>query len=301
MTQLLDPKLDYIFKNVFGVEKNKAVLRSFLNALLKGKPYIEDLHLDNTDITKVLGENKGSRLDIKATSDDGTVLNIEIQCRNSGEIPQRAFHYLANMMPSTIKPGGSYRGANVISIWILGENVTNRQDAISDAYMTFQPNGADPYQVLTDCARIIFLELQKFNVKDADTHDLLTGWISFLKDPIVMDDVFLQVEEVKQAMSTLKYISADDEVRAIADILQKTINDYNSEMTVAIETGLAKGLEEGLAKGLAEGQAKGKAEGKAEGLRITAASMLKDGVPTAAISKYTGLSVSEIEALQTHS
>jgi predicted transposase YdaD len=36
-------------------------------------------------------------------------------------------------------------------------------------------------------------------------------------------------------METLKYISADDETRAIANLRQKTINDHNSEMTVARE------------------------------------------------------------------
>ncbi|MDR0753521.1 MAG: Rpn family recombination-promoting nuclease/putative transposase, partial [Holosporaceae bacterium] len=33
MTDLLDPKLDYIFKNIFGVEKNKPLLISLLNSL----------------------------------------------------------------------------------------------------------------------------------------------------------------------------------------------------------------------------------------------------------------------------
>jgi predicted transposase/invertase (TIGR01784 family) len=74
-------------------------------------------------------------------------------------------------------------------------------------------------------------------------------------------------------METLKYISADPETRAIADLRQKTINDRNSEITVARE------------------------EGKAEGKRETALTMLKDGMLTCTISKYTGLSVEEIESL----
>jgi predicted transposase/invertase (TIGR01784 family) len=57
MTNLLDPKLDYIFKNIFGVEKNKSILISFLNALLKGNPKIRDIQLENTDIAKILSKN----------------------------------------------------------------------------------------------------------------------------------------------------------------------------------------------------------------------------------------------------
>jgi predicted transposase/invertase (TIGR01784 family) len=281
MTALLDPKLDYIFKTIFGQEDRKSLLISFLNALFKGTPTIKDITLENTDITKILETNKASRLDIKATSDDGTKLDIEIQCKNSGEIPQRAFYYLANMVPMTVHSGDSYHGPNVIGIWILGENVTKRQNAISDAYMTFQKNHPDPYQIMTDSARIIFIELSKFNPMNEDAKDLLTAWLSFLKDPVLMNDAFLEIREVKKAMDTLRYISGDYEDRAIADIQRKTINDYNSQMTVARETGWAEGI----------------AEGKAEKAREAAIVLLAEGLSADVISRCTGLSIEEINAL----
>jgi predicted transposase/invertase (TIGR01784 family) len=278
MTQLLDPKLDYIFKTIFGAEDKKPLLISFLNALFKGCPYIKDLTLENTDIPKILKTNKASRLDVKATTDDGTKLDIEIQCNNTGEIPQRAFHYLANMVPMTLQSGESYNGPNVIGIWILGEAVTDRQNAISNAYMTFQPNFPDPYQIMTDSARIVFIELPKFNPKDADAKDLLTGWLSFLKDPVLMDRVFLQDKAVNEAMETLQYISADDDVRAIADLMRRTANDRNSEMTVAREEGRAEGL--------------------ANKAREAALAMLADGLSVEKVSSYTGLSVAEVQSLR---
>ncbi|GHT97881.1 hypothetical protein FACS1894126_2740 [Alphaproteobacteria bacterium] len=237
MTNLLDPKLDFVFKNIFGIEENESVLVSFLNTLLKGNPPIKSLVLENTDIAKILEDDKASRLDIKATCDNGTRLDIEIQIKNTGEIPQRAFHYLANMMPHIVKANESYNGPKVIGIWILGENVTKRKNAISEAYMTFQPQDPDPYQIMADSARIFFIELPKFNPKNADMHDLLTGWLSFLQDPLLMDKSFLEIDEVQRAMDRLKYISADPETRALADLRQKTINDYNSAMTVAREEG----------------------------------------------------------------
>jgi predicted transposase/invertase (TIGR01784 family) len=118
---LLDPKQDFVFKNIFGKESGKPSLISLLNSLFNENPRIKDLHFDNTDIAKILEEDKASRLDIKATADDNTILDIEIQVRNTGEIPQRAFHYLANMMPHVVKTNESYKGPRVIGIWILGE------------------------------------------------------------------------------------------------------------------------------------------------------------------------------------
>jgi predicted transposase/invertase (TIGR01784 family) len=279
---LLDPKQDFVFKNIFGKEDGKPCLISLLNSLFNNNPHIKELHFDNTDIAKILEEDKASRLDIKATADNDVMLDIEIQVKNTGEIPQRAFHYLANMMPHVVKSNESYKGPHVIGIWIMGENVTDRQNAISEAYMTFQPQDPDPYQIMTDSARIFFIELPKFNPKNADKRDLLTGWLSFIKNPCFMDDSYLNVKEIRDAMETLKYISADPETRAIADLRQKTINDHNSEITVAREEGIAIGEERGELKGKRE----------------TACTMLADGVPAATVSKYTGLSIEEIESLK---
>ncbi|MDR1236073.1 MAG: Rpn family recombination-promoting nuclease/putative transposase, partial [Holosporaceae bacterium] len=199
MMSLLDPKQDFVFKNIFDKENGKPSLISLLNSLFNENPRIKDLHFDNTDIAKILEEDKASRLDIKATADDNTILDIEIQVRNTGEIPQRAFHYLANMMPHVVKTNESYKGPHVIGIWILGENVTNRQNAISDAYMTFQPQDPDPYQIMTDSARIFFIELQKFDPKNADKRKLRDGWLSFLQNPCFMDASFLKIKEINDA------------------------------------------------------------------------------------------------------
>ena len=66
---LYDPKKDYIFKTLFGKEKNKDLLISLLNSILRGNPVIKDLTLHNTELAKILEKDKSSRLDISAISD----------------------------------------------------------------------------------------------------------------------------------------------------------------------------------------------------------------------------------------
>jgi predicted transposase/invertase (TIGR01784 family) len=297
VTTLLDPKLDYIFKNIFGVKEYEHLLIAFLNALLKGNPPIKNLVLTSTEFPKIFKDDKASRLDVRATCNDDTEIDIEIQIKNTGEIPERACHYVANMVPGTIGANQSYKAARVIGIWILGENVIDGPDAISEAYMTFQPTAHVPYRIMTDTMRVIFVELEKFNPKDADAQDLLTAWLSFLKDPLLLDDVFLKIEEVKNAMDRLKYISSDKEVRVSADLRQKTINDRNSEFTVATEKGIAIGKEEGIAIGEKKGIAIGEKKGKAEGAKESAIRMLKKNISLNDISEFTGLSIEEIKSL----
>ncbi|MDR1208485.1 MAG: Rpn family recombination-promoting nuclease/putative transposase [Holosporales bacterium] len=274
VTTLLDPKLDYIFKNIFGVKKYEHLLISFLNALLKGNPLIKKLVLTNTEFPKIFKDDKACRLDVRATSNDDTEIDIEIQIKNTGEIPERACHYIANMVPGTIGANQSYKAARVIGIWILGENVINGPDAISEADMTFQPTAHVPYRIMADTMRIIFVEREKFNAKDADAQDLLTAWLSFLKDPLLLDEVFFKIKEVKDAMDRLKYISSDKEVRANADLRLRTLNDRNSEITVATEKGITIGKKE------------------------SATRMLKKNISLNDIFEFTGLSVEEIKSLK---
>ena len=79
---LLDPKIDFIFKNIFGAEKNSRILISFLNSVLKSSNPIKSVEIKNTDIEKAFVEDKFSRLDVKATTSNDEIVNIEIQLKN---------------------------------------------------------------------------------------------------------------------------------------------------------------------------------------------------------------------------
>ena len=64
---LLDPKVDFVFKNIFGSSNHPEILISFLNATLKPKKKIVSVDINKTDIEKQYIEDKYSRLDVKAT------------------------------------------------------------------------------------------------------------------------------------------------------------------------------------------------------------------------------------------
>ena len=80
-------------------------------------------------------------------------------------------------------------------------------------------------------------------------------------------------------MDRLKYISADDYVRAIADLRQRDENNRISEKTVAEEKGKAEGLAEGENKKAVE----------------VAKNLLKMGLNIEQVSEATGLSPDEVK------
>ncbi len=64
--EILSPKIDFVFKRIFGNERNPKILISFLNAVIKPEDLIKSVQIMNTDIEKESIEDKFSRLDIKA-------------------------------------------------------------------------------------------------------------------------------------------------------------------------------------------------------------------------------------------
>ena len=300
-TTLLDIQSDYIFKRVFGVEKNKKLLISLINSILKGNPTVTDLEIRNTEISKIVKNNLTIYLDIKAEISPQEFVDIEIQVRNTGEIMERAVQYLAEILTLNCrkltekeKEAGqrqTYKYPKVIGIWIMGENVTDRKDAVNEACVAFPPTERDKYQIITDKLRIFFVELQKFHPKHIDRKNMLDVWMAFLKNPL--NDDIQDVPEVKEALDTLKEISADKDEREIYYLRQHTEFGYLSEKNVAVQKAKAEGEQLGAEKE----RAKAEKEKKAEKIE-SAKKMLSDGLSIELVSKYSGLSVEEIKKLQ---
>ena len=280
--RLFDPKEDFIFKMIFGIEENKSILISLLNSILKGKPYINDVTLENTEISKIFKDGKSSRLDILATDDNGIKYDIEMQCRKTKDIINRTLYYASKSFAKDLKKNEDYNKSRVISIWIFGENITERIEPISEALMTFQPNQRDKYGIMTDNIRIIYLELNKYIVSDENIKYKLSKWVDFLKDPINLNKDTVEDKDIDKARKTLEYISTSKEERIIIEKIVEGRNDYYSSNTIAREEGKEEGLKEGE---------------KNKSIEI-AKNMLKEGLDVNLISKLSGLSVDEINKIK---
>jgi predicted transposase/invertase (TIGR01784 family) len=91
--KLLDPKIDYVFKRIFGEKGDENILMSLINSILKGNPVINELKLLNTEYPKEGVITKGCQFDILAKTDNGTTINIEMQYRNNKNINDRIVYY----------------------------------------------------------------------------------------------------------------------------------------------------------------------------------------------------------------
>ena len=115
------PKIinDYIFKKIFSKKGNESILKDFLIAVLN-MPIEEVETKAEVSLEKQLEENKLGRLDILATLDDNTNVNIEVQILNKYNFIDRTIYYWSGLYYNELKAGEDYtQGKRTITINIL--------------------------------------------------------------------------------------------------------------------------------------------------------------------------------------
>ncbi|MHB1407771.1 MAG: Rpn family recombination-promoting nuclease/putative transposase, partial [Desulfitobacteriaceae bacterium] len=139
--ELIDLKIDYAFKLVFGREGQEPVLAALLNAILKpplGKE-IESLTYTNSELGGDNAEDKESRLDIRVVTEDKRHINIEIQLKNEHDMTKRSLYYWAKLYSRQLFEGMAYEQLNpTITINILNFNYLKETDQFHSAFHLYE-------------------------------------------------------------------------------------------------------------------------------------------------------------------
>ncbi len=287
---LLPPTSDFVFCRIFGSEKHKPVLISLLNAILKGRPHVKDVQIDPTEHKRTSIDGKTVVLDIKATIDDGTIVNVEMQCINTGSIFARSIYNQATIVrDNTIITGQSYDEIpKIISIWIMNESITTRKECMHEAVYMFKKNGEDDIEIMTDVTRHFFIELPKLDLEPQKVlNDIFSAWMAFIKDPkTIPQELLTQEPTIQEAFEELEYLSHDKQSRVDYNDRLKALCDFNSANKKSKE----EGIEEGMEIGREEGMMNAKIE--------VARNLLNMGLSIKKISQGTGLPEEDIQEIQ---
>ena len=303
MRGLLDPKMDFVFKNIFGSEKHPNILISFLNATLKPKDLITEVEIKNTDLNKGYIEDKFSRLDVKATTSNNEIINIEIQLKNEYNMIKRSLYYWSKLYSEQLNEGEDYSLLKrTICINILNFKYLKTRMFHS----VYRMKEIHTNEELSDIQEIHFIEIPKLE-DGSDEKDMLVAWIEFLKNPESekVRSLEMSVDEIREAKDELIKMSNDDTERELYEMRAKTLRDKISALNEAEIKGIKKGREEGRKEGIEEGRKEGIEEGIKEGIEKgeknkaieIAKSLINLGLDKEAISKSTGLDLCEVEKL----
>ena len=287
MTDLLSPKVDFVFKRIFGNENHPEILISFLNAVIKPESPIKSIKIKNNDIEKEHIEDKYSRLDIKAITDKEEHINIEIQVKNEYNMIKRSLYYWSKMFENQIVEGDDYdKLSRTVCINVLNFKYL-KNDRFHNAYRLKE---LDTNEELTDTIELHFIEIPKLRkINNADeVVDMLEAWVSFIQNPNseIVDKLEMTRDEIREAKTQLIRMSADSEERYRYEKRQESMLEKNSSINNAEK----KGIEIGIAKGIEEGKLNAKLE--------IAKKAIENNLDNNTIQLLTGLEISEIQKLR---
>ena len=303
---------DDVFKLVFGRESTKDVMIEFLNQVIPDRKIV-DLEFIDKEMHPVERDAKGVVYDMFCKTDSGARIIVEVQRRKQPFYPERAIYYSTFQIQRQVEAGAdTYDFLPVYVINILNFKMDGNKDQ-ADVKSVYRLYEETTQRLLTDRVTFIFIELPKFK-KSIDELDgnVLEGMYFCFKNMAVLEECpkVLTHQIFRKIFEVSELYNMDQDTRDKVIHKMTTERDLRNQMAYArqeaIEEGLAEGRAEGLAEGRAEGRAQGLAEGLAEGLAQglaeglaqVARKMLTDGVPAEKISKYTGLSIEDVEALK---
>ena len=250
---LLNPKIDFVFKKIFGSEEHPEILISFLNAVLKPKKPIVSVEIKNSDLEKEYIEDKFSRLDVKALTSNKEIINIEIQLKNEYNMIQRSLYYWSKLYEEQLSEGDRYdKLSRTVCINILDFKYL-KNDRFHNGYRLKE---IETNEELTDLQEIHFIEIPKLKRLESTEEivDLLEGWVEFLRDPEseVIRKLEMSNKEIREAKDELYRLSRNSKERELYYLREKSLRDEISALANAKEKGLKEGLKQGLFEGKLE-------------------------------------------------
>lgn len=284
---IMSPKVDFVFKLIFGDEKNKDLLIAFLSAVL-GIPEeeFEGIEIMNSELLREFAEDRKGILDVRAKTKQGKQIDIEIQILPTEFMPERTLFYWSKMYTSQVKPGDTYDLLKkCITINIVDFKCTPLKKLYSRYHLTEDDTG---YQ-LTDILEVHFLEVVKLADVDIprDKNDSVVEWMEFLdaKSKGVMEMLAEKNQKIKKAYDVLQIISKDEKARMVYEAREAELRDQLTRVKSAEN------------KGRAEGRVEGREEGRVEGKAEVAKNLLNLGMEISLVAKATGMTEEEVKEL----
>ncbi|WP_281201105.1 Rpn family recombination-promoting nuclease/putative transposase [Orenia metallireducens] len=273
---------------MFGSQKHPEILIAFLNGVFGSKgteEEIVDVQIENPDIDKDWEDDKFSRLDVKATTNNNMKVNIEIQLKNQYNMKKRTLYYWSKLFESQMKAGDPYdKLQKTVTINILDFEYLLSNSRYHNTYILKEK---ETNEVLTDLQEIHFIELPKldeeqFKGKEINIveKDALLPWLLFLKNPEseVVKVIEERIKELQEAAEALEVLSHDEKAREVYESRQKAIHDQISNIKGAAKEAREEGIREGIEK--------------------IVKSMLINGIGVEEIVKMTSLNKREIEKIK---
>lgn len=276
MSRYLDPKVDVVFKKIFG--EHPHLLKSFLNAVLPlptDCPIIELEYLPTEQIPPIPAF-KRTIADVKCKDLSGRAFIVEMQIDWTDSFKQRLLFGASQAVVKQLEKGEAYQLLQpVYGLGIVADTFDHDSEEWYHHYQLVQKS-----ELKTDIIehlQLIFIELPKFKVNSTETKKLRVLWLRFLRE------INEKTSQVSQDLLDVPEISEAVTLAQETAYTEGELNSYESYWdSVRTEKTLLIGRFE---------------EGRLEGKLEIALNMLKANKPLDEISLFTRLSIEELKKI----
>ena len=308
MERLLDPKNDWMFKQLFGQDKNKDLLIEFLNdSFADVRPKIKDVNFLKVETDSEVAELRQSIVDVLCECEDGSKVIIEMQKATDTSFIKRAVAYASRVYLSQRrkqynaddKKTSGYEGMHPVIFFAVMDKVLFPKKEQYISHHRVQ-------DILThECdikeMSFSFLELSKMNKHYEQLESNLEKWIYFFKNaenisPERLEKIFEEDTIFSKAYMALQRAAYTSEQLIEYERYDMKEAEIISRINDAENKGREEGRAEGIEKGRAEERAKAEEE-KAELKRQTAKNLLSMGLSVEQAAQAIGLTIEGVKNL----
>jgi predicted transposase/invertase (TIGR01784 family) len=320
---ILSPRSDFIFKLIFGDQRNTDILTAFLQSFLDlPESEYDTLTIVDPHLKREERDDKLGILDVKINTKSGNIIDVEIQIADDVPMQERILYYTSKMVTQQIGKGDDYSAIKRV-ITVVITNFILIHDS-ENYHNTYRLNDIKSGSQFTDLMEVNTLELPKLPSENDRTQ--LWDWLKFFRSNKEEELKMLETKspQIKKAVGVLMELSADERTRLLYEEQEKIRMDQSAriayaerkirfaeeKVSLAEEKAFLAEEKVSLAEkkaslaeekaflarenGIREGETKGERKGKIE----TARKALSKNMSVEDVIDLTGLSRSEIESLQ---
>ena len=279
-------RFDWAMKHMLRDKSNFGILEGFISVLL-GED-VKIIELLESESNQDSDTDKFNRVDIKAKNNKGHLIIVEVQLTRQLYYLQRILYGTCKAITEHINIGEKYdQVKKVYSISILYCDYGQGDDYVYHGETRFKGihtgndllvNTKEDGVIVPHLPREVFPEyyLVRVNVYDKIPETPLDEWLTYLKTGKVKENT--RTPGLQEVKKKLQYLSMSAKERREYDAHMDTIMVQNDVLDTARD--------------------EGRAEGRAEGVAEVARNMIAAGMDDATISKVTGLTPKEVDAIR---
>ena len=299
---------DFAFKYVFGEDCKEAndALKSLLTVFLERK--VNHVVVKNSEMVKDFSKMKNPRLDLLVEFDDRTMVDLEMQLRQTQDyLPIRFSYYLARLHGSQQLEGKYYKQLKETIVLVFFNVNLIENDRMCNTFTLKNEDGLPFVKETEDRMKIRTVEMAKLDVdkplEEMNEQEKMIYYFLNCHKGIEDSKIKVMIESdgvIQMLEKRVETISDDGWKKIIADFQKLHENEERMERQLELEE--AHKAQEEAKKALQEAnklnqEADKKVEEANKQVKQMVRKMYKDGFSIDQISEYCSLNVDEIQVL----